>query len=156
MPPRIAQIAQHDGITFANLHLSHGQFLNRWQIMHVAAAIEGPAAIIGDFNAVGPTVLPGFLDVGPREPTHVARNVMLFRLDRCLVRGLHCTEAQALERGPSDHRPIILNLGVGTRPARAPAGLLHTSRRALDRLRSGGIAQALRSNAIAALTSKPA
>jgi endonuclease/exonuclease/phosphatase (EEP) superfamily protein YafD len=118
VPPRIAQIVQHDGITFANLHLSHGQFLNRWQIMHVAAAIEGPAAIIGDFNAVGPTFIPGlgdsgFRDVGPREHTHRSGNVVPVRLDRCLVRGLHCAGARALDRGPSDHRPIVLHLGPG-------------------------------------------
>lgn len=154
LPPRIAQLVRFGDITFANVHLSHGQLLNRRQLTCIARSLDGPAAIIGDFNAVGPTVLPGFLDVGPREPTHVARNVMLFRLDRCLVRGLHCTEAQALERGPSDHRPIILDLSIGARPARAPAGLLHTSRRALDRLRSGGIAPALRWDAIAALTRK--
>ena len=115
VPPRIAQIVQHDGIAFANLHLSHGQFLNRWQIMHVAAAIEGPAAIIGDFNAVGPTFIPGivdpgFRDVGPREHTHRSGNVVPVRLDRCLVRGLDCAGAHTLDRGPSDHRPIVLRL----------------------------------------------
>lgn len=115
VPPRIAQIVRHDGITFANLHLSHGQFLNRWQIMHVAASIQGPAAIIGDFNAVGPTFIPGlgdpgFLDVGPREHTHRSGNVVPCRLDRCLVRGLDCAGAHTLDRGPSDHRPIVLHL----------------------------------------------
>ena len=110
VPPRIAQIVRHEGVTFANLHLSHGQFLNRWQLMHVASAVEGPAAIIGDFNAVGPTFFPGFRDVGPRGPTHLASNVVPFRLDRCLVRGLDCVAAGTLDRGPSDHRPIVLDL----------------------------------------------
>ncbi len=57
-----------------------------------------------------PTLLPGFRDVGPREPTHVARNIVPVRLDRCLVRGLSCADARALERGASDHRPIALEL----------------------------------------------
>jgi endonuclease/exonuclease/phosphatase (EEP) superfamily protein YafD len=110
VPPRLAQLLRIGSITFANVHLSHGQLLNRWQLLRIARALEGPAAVIGDYNAVGPTVLPGFRDVGPREPTHVAQSVVPFRLDRCLVRGLHCAEARALARGPSDHRPIVLEL----------------------------------------------
>ena len=110
VPPRIAQLIRFGDITFANVHLSHGQLLNRWQLLRIAGALDGPAAVIGDYNAVGPTVLPGFRDVGPREPTHVARRVVPFRLDRCLVRGLHCAGARALERGPSDHRPIAVEL----------------------------------------------
>lgn len=109
-PPRVAQLLRIGDITFANVHLSHGQLLNRWQLLRIAGAIEGPAAVIGDYNAVGPTVLRGFRDVGPREPTHVARRGVSFRLDRCLVRGLHCADARALERGPSDHRPIAVEL----------------------------------------------
>jgi endonuclease/exonuclease/phosphatase (EEP) superfamily protein YafD len=110
LPPRIAQILRLGAITVANVHLSHGQLLNRWQLLRLVRALEGPAAIIGDFNTVGPTVLPGFRDVGPREPTHRARNVLPFRLDRCLARGLYCLEARALDQGPSDHRPIALEL----------------------------------------------
>jgi endonuclease/exonuclease/phosphatase (EEP) superfamily protein YafD len=110
-PPRLAQLVRHEGVTFANVHLSHGQFLNRRQLMRIAAALSsGPAAVIGDFNAVGPTFLRGFRDVGPREPTHVAQNVLPFRLDRCLVNGLDCTDCGALDRGASDHRPIVLEL----------------------------------------------
>jgi endonuclease/exonuclease/phosphatase (EEP) superfamily protein YafD len=109
-PPRLAQLLRFGNITFANVHLSHGQLLNRWQLLRIAGALEGPAAVIGDYNAVGPTMLPGFRDVGPREPTHVARNVVPFRLDRCLVRDLHCADAWTLERGPSDHRPIVIEL----------------------------------------------
>jgi endonuclease/exonuclease/phosphatase (EEP) superfamily protein YafD len=112
LPPRVAQIVRLGDITVANVHLSHGQLLNRWQLLRVIRAVEGPAAVIGDYNAIGPTLLPGFKDVGPREPTHVARNVLRFRLDRCLVRGLDCADARALERGPSDHRPIALELAT--------------------------------------------
>ena len=109
--PRLAQLLRIGATTFANVHLSHGQLMNRWQLLRIAGALEeGPAAVIGDYNAIGPTMLRGFRDVGPREPTHVAQNVVPFRLDRCLVRGLHCAEARALERGPSDHRPIVLEL----------------------------------------------
>jgi len=49
------------------VHLSHGQFLNQWQLMHIANALDGPAAIVGDYNAVGPIKLAGFRDVGPRQ-----------------------------------------------------------------------------------------
>ena len=112
VPPRIAQILRLGDVTFANVHLSHGQLLNRWQLIRVSEALEGPAAVIGDYNAVGPTVIPGFKDVGPREATHIAADLVRFRLDRCLVRLLKCTMAMALERGPSDHRPIVLELSV--------------------------------------------
>lgn len=112
VPPRIAQIICIADITFANVHLSHGQFLNRWQLLHITRTLEGPVAIIGDFNAVGPVKLPGFRDVGPREPTHKQRNVLSLRLDRCLVRGVNCIHGKVLERGPSDHHPIALDLHV--------------------------------------------
>jgi len=110
VPRRIAQIVRHENITIANIHLSHGQLLNRRQLLHIAASLEGPALVIGDFNAVGPTLLRGFRDVGPRQPTHRASNVLPFRLDRCLVRGLDCADAQTLKRGSSDHCPILLDL----------------------------------------------
>lgn len=132
LPPRIAQIVPFDGVTFANLHLSHGQFLNRWQIAHVATAIDGPAAIIGDFNAVGPTFFPGFRDVGPREHTHRSGNVVPFRLDRCLVRGLACRASHTLDRGRSDHRPIVLELAPAAADAATPGGALA---RRIERLR---------------------
>ncbi|MGV2412832.1 UNVERIFIED_CONTAM: hypothetical protein QOZ27_31475, partial [Pseudomonas aeruginosa] len=83
LPRRRAQIVQVGEITFANVHLSHGQLLNRRQLARIAAHLRGkPSAIIGDYNIVGPVVLPGFADVGPREPTHYASNVVPFRLDR--------------------------------------------------------------------------
>ena len=69
-PPaaRRSQIVQVGDITFANVHLSHGQLLNRRQLLRIAAALRGkPSAIIGDYNAVGPSLIPGFADVGPRE-----------------------------------------------------------------------------------------
>src|ERR1700722_3886538 len=112
VPPRHAQLVQFRGISFANVHLSHGQFLNRWQLLHIASALEGPAAIIGDFNAVGPTVLAGVRDIGPRRRTHRASNIVNLRLDRCLARNLRADGAQVLERGASDHHPIVLDLSV--------------------------------------------
>jgi endonuclease/exonuclease/phosphatase (EEP) superfamily protein YafD len=112
VPPRIAQVLQLGDITFANVHLSHGQVLNRLQLTRIARTMEGPAAVIGDYNAWGPTVLHGFRDVGPREATHIQQNLLRFRLDRCLVRGLTCASARTLKKGKSDHRPIMLELGV--------------------------------------------
>jgi hypothetical protein len=97
--------------TFVNVHLSHGQLLNRSQLFRILRHVDGPAAIIGDFNAVGPTLLPGFADVGPRQATHVA-NLVRFRLDRCVVRGILCHRARVLRAGSSDHRPILLDLEV--------------------------------------------
>jgi len=121
VPPRHAQLVQFHGVSFANVHLSHGQFLNRWQLLHIASALEGPAAIIGDFNAVGPTVLAGFRDVGPRRRTHRASNIVNLRLDRCLARDIRLAGAQVLERGASDHHPIVLDLTMAAelRPAKA-------------------------------------
>ena len=108
VPPRVAQIVQLGDVTFANVHLSHGQFLNRWQLMHIANALDGPAAIVGDYNAVGPIKLAGFKDVGPRQSTHSPNDIISFRLDRCMARGLRCSYARVLARGSSDHHPILL------------------------------------------------
>jgi endonuclease/exonuclease/phosphatase (EEP) superfamily protein YafD len=112
VPPRLAQLVKFRGIHFANVHLSHGQFLNRWQILHIADVLEGPAAIIGDFNAVGVIPLQGFRDIGPRRRTHRAANVMALRLDRCMARGLACNASEVLEKGNSDHHPIVLDLSI--------------------------------------------
>jgi hypothetical protein len=90
VPPRVAQIVHLGDVAFANVHLSHGQFLNRWQLVHIANALDGPAAIVGDYNAVGPIKLVGFKDVGPRQSTHSPNNIISFRLDRCMARGLRC------------------------------------------------------------------
>lgn len=110
VPPRDALLVSFRGISFANVHLSHGQFLNRWQLRHIADAMTGPAAIIGDFNAVGPVRVLDFEDVGPRQKTHRASNLIALRLDRCMARGLDCTATQVLDKGPSDHHPIVLTL----------------------------------------------
>jgi endonuclease/exonuclease/phosphatase (EEP) superfamily protein YafD len=112
VPPRFAQIVHLHSISFANVHLSHGQILNRLQLLHVANALHGEAAIVGDFNSVGPIILPAFKDVGPRQRTHRARNIISLRLDRCMARDLRCISARVLERGASDHRPILLDLAV--------------------------------------------
>jgi endonuclease/exonuclease/phosphatase (EEP) superfamily protein YafD len=110
VPPRVAQIVQLGDVTFANVHLSHGQFLNRWQLMHIATTLRGRAAIVGDYNAVGPIKLAGFKDVGPRQSTHRPNDIISFRLDRCMARGLRCSYARVLARGSSDHHPILLKL----------------------------------------------
>jgi len=112
VPPRVAQIMQLGDVAFANVHLSHGQILNRWQLAHIANALDGPAAVIGDYNAIGPIKLAGFKDIGPRQPTHSPTNIVSLRLDRCMARGLRCTYARVLSRGPSDHHPIRLDLHV--------------------------------------------
>jgi len=112
-PPRLAQIVELENFTIANVHLSHGQLLNRRQLRTIARAVNGPLAIIGDFNALGPLVMRGFKDVGPRRVTHLAKRVVPFLLDRCFgcfVREMKCVSAKVLEKGPSDHRPIVLEL----------------------------------------------
>src|SRR4029079_3080348 len=122
LPRRRSQIVQVGEVTFANVHLSHGQLLNRRQLLRIAAALRGgPSAIIGDYNAVGPTPLPGFDDVGPREPTHFGGDVLPFRLDRCLIHGLACTFTTTLDFGPSDHKPIVLDLQIAQARERHPA-----------------------------------
>lgn len=102
VPPRLAQLLKFEDITFANVHLSHGQILNRRQLLTIAQGTTGPTAIMGDCNAVGRLRIPEFDEVGPLDPTHKLRT----RLDRCLVRGLYCHKARVLARGPSDHHPI--------------------------------------------------
>jgi endonuclease/exonuclease/phosphatase family metal-dependent hydrolase len=118
---RVCQIVDLGGFAVANVHLSHGQVLNRRQLRRIAKALPYRAAVVGDYNLVGPTLLPGFRDVGPREPTHVAGDVVPLRIDRCLVRGVLCLEARALLREASDHRPIVVRLDViaHRRPAAA-------------------------------------
>ena len=109
---RVCQILEFDAFTVANVHLSHGQVLNRRQLRRISGVLPPRAAILGDFNLVGPTFLPGFRDVGPREPTHIAGDMMPLRIDRCVARGLECFSARALDRGASDHRPIIVELST--------------------------------------------
>ncbi len=109
-PPRRAQIIQLADMSIANVHLSHGQLLNRRQLRRIAYKVAGRLAIVGDYNAVGHIALRGFEDIGPRGTTHFAQSMLPLRLDRCLARGLTCLNCEILDRGPSDHRPILLDL----------------------------------------------
>ncbi len=109
---RICQVIDLGAISIANVHLSHGQLLNRRQLRSIAKVLPYRAAVVGDYNLIGPTLLPGFRDVGPREPTHVAGDMVPLRIDRCLVRGVACLGTRALLREASDHRPIVVNLDV--------------------------------------------
>ena len=111
---RVAQIIDLGPFTVANVHLSHGQLLNRRQLRRIAARLPHHAAVVGDYNLVGPVLLPGFSDVGPRRPTHRMSDVLPLRLDRCVVRGLHCAEQAVLPRGASDHRPITVRLTLAS------------------------------------------
>lgn len=117
---RIGLVVDVGDFTLANVHLSHGQVLNRRQLWRIAGALPERAAVLGDFNLVGPCLLPGFRDVGPREHTHRAADMVPLRIDRCLVRGLDCLSAQALPRASSDHRPIVVRLAASA-PAMALA-----------------------------------
>lgn len=107
---RIAQIVHFGTFSVANVHLSHGQIMNRRQLRRLADVLPAPAAILGDFNLVGPTLVPGFDDVGPREPTHRMADLLPIRIDRCLVRGMRCEQACVLPVFASDHRPIMVTL----------------------------------------------
>ncbi len=107
---RVCQIVDLGALAVANVHLSHGQLLNRRQLRHIMRRLPPRAAIVGDYNLVGPTLLPGFQDVGARRHTHRMSDLLPLRLDRCLIRGLVCTRAEVLSRGASDHHPIMLQL----------------------------------------------
>ncbi len=107
---RICQIVDLGDLAIANVHLSHGQMLNRRQLRRIARILPAHAAVLGDFNLLGPALLAGFRDVGPRRPTHVMGDIVPIRIDRCLTRGLICTEARALPRATSDHSPIVVRL----------------------------------------------
>lgn len=118
-PPRFAQLVRFEEITFANVHLSHGQVLNRLQLREISRSTEGPTAIIGDYNTLGPIRLRDFSDVGPPDKTHRAQDIVPFRLDRCMIRDLQRVSARALRRGRSDHRPIVIELRRDTPQAQA-------------------------------------
>ena len=118
---RVCQLLDVGSFTVANVHLSHGQLLNRRQLRCIAQALPTRAAVLGDYNLVGPALLPGFHDVGPREPTHRAGDMVPLRIDRCLVRGLACAKAAALPRQSSDHRPILVRLAVAEHALAAAA-----------------------------------
>ncbi|MGI3901741.1 MAG: endonuclease/exonuclease/phosphatase family protein [Janthinobacterium lividum] len=107
---RVCQIVEIGTFGIANVHLSHGQRLNRRQLRAIALHLPERAAVLGDFNLVGPCLVRGFRDVGPRRPTHMMGEIVPVRLDRCLVRGLACDEARVLPRTSSDHRPIAVRL----------------------------------------------
>jgi len=109
---RVCQIIDFGAIAVANVHLSHGQILNRRQLRRIARVLPFRSAVVGDYNLIGPALLPGFRDVGPREHTHIAGDVVPLRIDRCLIRGVACLGAHALLRESSDHRPIVVNLHV--------------------------------------------
>ncbi|APT29611.1 endonuclease [Methylobacterium phyllosphaerae] len=108
---RVCQILDLGEFGVANVHLSHGQMLNRRQLRRIVSELPPRAAVLGDYNIVGPAMIPGFRDVGPRQSTHAMVEVLPLRLDRCLARGLVCHAHAVLPRGPSDHRPIIVHLG---------------------------------------------
>jgi endonuclease/exonuclease/phosphatase family metal-dependent hydrolase len=103
---RVCQIINMGSFSVANVHLSHGQMLNRRQLRRIAAALPERAAILGDCNMVGAPFLPGFADIGSRQPTHRMSNILPLRLDRCLTRALHCTSFEVLDQGASDHHPL--------------------------------------------------
>jgi endonuclease/exonuclease/phosphatase family metal-dependent hydrolase len=107
---RICQILDFGDLAIANVHLSHGQLLNRIQLRQIAKILPPRAAILGDCNMVGAPLLPGFTDSGPRHPTHKSANLVPLRLDRCFTRNLTCTAAKTLPPGPSDHHPISITL----------------------------------------------
>ena len=107
---RICQLLEFDSYTIANVHLSHGQMLNRLQLRRIAAVLAPRAAILGDCNMIGAPFLPGFQDVGGRQPTHRSAGLLPLRLDRCFVRGFHCVGAEVLAPGASDHHPLLVSL----------------------------------------------
>ena len=109
---RVCQILDLGDFGVANVHLSHGQVLNRRQLRSIARRLPQRAAVLGDYNLLGPALLPGFHDVGPRHPTHVMGDLVPLRIDRCLTRGLLCNGARVLPQSASDHRPIVVRLAV--------------------------------------------
>lgn len=109
---RVCQIIDFGGFGIANVHLSHGQVLNRRQLRSIARVLPHRSAVVGDFNLLGPALLPGFHDVGPRHPTHVVGDLVPLRIDRCLARGLICSGARVLPPSASDHCAIEVRLSV--------------------------------------------
>lgn len=120
---RICQVLDLGEFGIANVHLSHGQVLNRRQLRRIELSLPARAAVLGDYNLVGPALLPGFRDVGPRRPTHAMAELLPLRIDRCLVRGLVCHERAVLPRGASDHRPIVVHLAPAASRAAEPIAL---------------------------------
>jgi endonuclease/exonuclease/phosphatase family metal-dependent hydrolase len=135
---RVCQVLNLGDFGIANVHLSHGQMLNRRQLRCLERNLPPRAAVLGDYNIVGPALLPGFRDVGPRRPTHSMVEVLPLRLDRCLVRGLVCHEPAVLPRGASDHRPIVVHLTPATEEVRRPGRTVKGMVAAVGRLRRAG------------------
>ena len=109
---RVCQVVDLDGIGIANVHLSHGQVLNRRQLRRIAAALPPRAAVLGDYNLVGPGAAARLRRRRPAPPTHVMGDVVPLRIDRCLARDLTCLYSAVLPRRRSDHRPIVVTLEV--------------------------------------------
>lgn len=109
---RACQMIDLGDVSIANVHLSHGQWLNRGQLGRIARALPRRAVILGDCNMVGAAYLAGFEDVGARIATHRMGGIVPLRLDRCFLRGLDCTRAEVLARGSSDHHPLLVELGA--------------------------------------------
>jgi len=107
---RHAQLIDFGTFSLANLHLSHGQILNRRQLRRIAHFLRPTALMMGDFNLVGPTLVPGFHDVGPRATTHRMVDMLPIRIDRCLIRGMTRQRTQVLPNFSSDHHPICVRL----------------------------------------------
>jgi endonuclease/exonuclease/phosphatase family metal-dependent hydrolase len=117
---RVCQILDFGVFAIANVHLSHGQVLNRWQLRQIARVLPLRAAIIGDCNMVGAPLLRGFIDAGLRQPTHRSARLVPLRLDRCFIRGLDCINAEILPRGQSDHKPLLLEIVPAAAASVAP------------------------------------
>ena len=107
---RVCQLLDLGPFTVANVHLSHGQMLNRLQLRRIATVLPERAAILGDCNMLGAPFLRGFRDVGPRQMTHRMQGMLPLRLDRCFIRGLGYLSGEILDRGASDHRPLMVLL----------------------------------------------
>jgi endonuclease/exonuclease/phosphatase (EEP) superfamily protein YafD len=111
---RVCQILDLKDFAAANVHLSHGQMLNRRQLRSIFEFLPARAAVLGDCNLLGPVTRSGFRDVGPRLPTHFAGSLVPLRLDRCFIRDLDCREARVLAKGASDHHPIMVRLSAAS------------------------------------------
>jgi endonuclease/exonuclease/phosphatase (EEP) superfamily protein YafD len=116
---RVCQIIELLGFSVGNVHLSHGQRLNRRQLNRVFDLLPYRAAVLGDCNLVGPVNQSRFRDAGPRQKTHMAGTILPLRLDRCFIRGLDCTASRVLAKGGSDHHPIMVQLEPDALPLAA-------------------------------------
>lgn len=111
---RVCQIIELVGFAVGNVHLSHGQRLNRRQLNWVFDLLPYRAAVLGDCNLIGPVNQSRFKDAGPRQRTHLAGSVLPLRLDRCFIRGLDCSRSRVLAKGGSDHHPILVELLISS------------------------------------------